>query len=129
MHRLVIDLCYFSEAQVNSKEPCYLFLALQSFVAEARFPLKSRHRHRARVSSPRFSLPGPAVPVLRRGPAAAAPGAGGAASLQRGQVGPGEGELGAVSCEGPVLTQEANLKRMGVVDSVLELFENVDAFH
>ena len=43
---------------------------------------------------PFLFVPGPTEPQLPGRPTAAAPGAGGAGSLQRGQVGPGEGELG-----------------------------------
>lgn len=78
------------------------------------------------VSSLRSSVPGPAVPGLRGGPAAAAPGAGGAAGLECSRLGPGEGELGA--CAGSSLTEEAGLKLVGWF-IVLELFENADILH
>lgn len=55
------------------------------------------------------SVLGPAAPVLRGGPAPAAPGARGAGRLQPGQVRPGEGELSAVA-PGPFPTEEVNLK-------------------
>lgn len=96
----------------------------------SRYPISPKRQasHCARVSSLCVSVPGPAAPLLRGGPAAAAPGAGGAASPACGQVGPGEGELGVVTCPGPFLTEEAHLKPVGALYSVLELFENAEPY-
>ena len=62
---------------------------------------------------------------LPGGPAAATPGAERAASLQRGPVGPGEGEPGAVTCWRPFLTQEANFK-LGCITGLLCYTPEID---